>query len=170
LTVSGAESGERAFHHGLRNGHFWLMLLQVFNGLVYGNTVFLAAFTSFIIFGDDYPRAHETPEFFPTFFFSWVCPGVLLRSPWFLYLPSHWLNPSILTGEFFLFRELFCFGPPRESRIASARAPLFWSEFGSSVLPPFRATHFPQCYRIRIFFVHSILYAHTCHKNQEETT
>jgi hypothetical protein len=75
LSVSGPESGERTFHHGLGNGHFWLVLLQVLNGLGYGSTVFLAAFTGLIIFADDYPRAHETPEFFPTFLFFGSAPG-----------------------------------------------------------------------------------------------
>ena len=75
LTVSGPESGERTFHHGLGNGHFWLVLLQVLNGLGYGSTVFLAASTGLIIYGDDYPRAHKTPEFFPTFLFLGSAPG-----------------------------------------------------------------------------------------------
>ena len=84
------------------------------------------------------------------------------------WVPLHWLDSSVLTSVFFLFRGLFRFCPPRESRIASARAALFGSEFGSPILPPFRTTHFPKCYRVRVFFVHSILYAHTHLKNQEE--
>jgi hypothetical protein len=77
LTVSGPENGERAFHYGLGNGHFRVMLPEVLNDLGYGNAVFVATFAGFIIRGDDQPGSNETPELFPAFLFFGSSSGSL---------------------------------------------------------------------------------------------
>jgi hypothetical protein len=61
-TVSRSKGRQYAPHFRLRNRHFRVMLPEILDGLIHGNTVLLTPSTGFVVDTHDHPRASEPPE------------------------------------------------------------------------------------------------------------